>query len=101
MFNMGFTELIVLGTIALIFIGPKQLPEVARSIAKLINELKRATSGIGSEINTLKQEAHNLRQTAEQRVRREIDRATTEVNETVEAVKADLPEKENEDKGES
>ena len=44
MFNIGFTEMILLGVIALIFIGPKELPEVARTIGRLLNELKRATS---------------------------------------------------------
>ncbi len=43
MFNIGLTELIVIGAIALIFIGPKQLPEVARSLGKFLNELKRAS----------------------------------------------------------
>jgi len=42
MFNIGFSELVVLGVLALIFIGPKQLPEVARTLGRFINELKRA-----------------------------------------------------------
>lgn len=44
MFNLGFTEILLLGVIALIFIGPSQLPEVARTIGRLLNEWKRATS---------------------------------------------------------
>lgn len=48
MFNLGFAELIVLGIIALVFIGPKQLPEVAKVIGRLINEWKRATSDLTS-----------------------------------------------------
>jgi len=43
MFNMGLGELIFVGIIALIFIGPKQLPEVARNLARFFNELKRTT----------------------------------------------------------
>jgi Tat protein translocase TatB subunit len=43
MFNIGFSELVVIGVIALIFIGPKQLPEIARTVGKFINELKRAS----------------------------------------------------------
>ncbi len=46
MFNMGFGEMIVVGMIALIFIGPKQLPEVARTLAKMINEIKRALGDV-------------------------------------------------------
>jgi len=48
MFNLGFSELIIIGVIALVFIGPKQLPEVARVIGRLINEWKRATSEFSS-----------------------------------------------------
>jgi len=44
MFNLGFTELLLLGAIALIFIGPKQLPDVARTLGRFLNELKRASS---------------------------------------------------------
>jgi sec-independent protein translocase protein TatB len=44
MFNLGFSELLLLGVIALIFIGPKQLPEMARTVGRLLNELKRASS---------------------------------------------------------
>lgn len=44
MFNLGFSELLLLGVIALIFIGPKQLPELARTVGRLLNELKRASS---------------------------------------------------------
>lgn len=50
MFNLGFTELILLGVIALIFIGPQQLPELARTIGRLLNEWKRATSDFKSSI---------------------------------------------------
>lgn len=44
MFNLGFSEIIVLGIIALVFIGPKQLPEVARLVGRLLNEWKRASN---------------------------------------------------------
>lgn len=46
MFNIGFGEMIMLGVIALIFIGPKQLPEVARVIGRMLNEMKRATEDL-------------------------------------------------------
>jgi Tat protein translocase TatB subunit len=52
MFNLGFSELLLLGLIALIFIGPNQLPEVARTIGRLLNEWKRATSDFQSSITT-------------------------------------------------
>lgn len=52
MFNLGFSEILLLGLIALIFIGPNQLPEVARTIGRLMNEFKRATSDFQDTITT-------------------------------------------------
>lgn len=46
MFNMGFSELLIIGVIALIFIGPKELPEIAKVIGRMLNELKRATGDL-------------------------------------------------------
>lgn len=50
MFNLGFTELLILGVLALIFIGPKELPEVARFVGRMLNEFRRATSDLSSNI---------------------------------------------------
>ncbi len=41
MFNIGFGEMVMLAAIALIFIGPKELPGIARTVGRLLNELKR------------------------------------------------------------
>jgi sec-independent protein translocase protein TatB len=58
MFNLGLGELILIGVIALIFIGPKQLPDVARSVAKFLNELKRASGEATSALMSVKDEAN-------------------------------------------
>lgn len=46
MFNVGFSEFLVIGIVALVVIGPKQLPEVARVVGRLIAELKKATQDL-------------------------------------------------------
>ena len=46
MFNLGFIEVVVILSIALVVIGPKQLPELARLVAKLLNEFRRATEDV-------------------------------------------------------
>ncbi len=46
MFNIGFSELIVISIIALFVIGPKQLPAVARAVGRMLNEFRRATEDI-------------------------------------------------------
>ena len=44
--SIGMTELIVIFVVALVFIGPNRLPELARSIGKAFGDFKRATSGL-------------------------------------------------------
>lgn len=63
MFNLGFSEMIVLAVVALIFIGPKQLPEIARVLGRLINEFKRATGDITQGI---KEQENHLDQLSEE-----------------------------------
>lgn len=43
MFGMGMTEILLILAIALIAIGPKKLPDLARAIGKGIGEFKRQT----------------------------------------------------------
>lgn len=40
MFDSGFLELLVVGIIALIVIGPERLPEVATKVGKFIGKIK-------------------------------------------------------------
>jgi Sec-independent protein translocase protein TatA len=50
MFGLGMSELILLGILALILIGPKQLPEVARTLGRFLNDLKRSADGLTEDI---------------------------------------------------
>lgn len=40
--SLGWQEIILIGTLALIFFGPKRLPELARKVGKTIADLKRS-----------------------------------------------------------
>jgi len=41
MFGIGFTELLLVLVVALLVLGPDKLPEVAKTVAKAYNELRR------------------------------------------------------------
>jgi Tat protein translocase TatB subunit len=43
MFNIGPPELIVIFLVALLIVGPKRLPEIGRTIAKYMRELRKAS----------------------------------------------------------
>jgi TatA/E family protein of Tat protein translocase len=51
MFGIGPTELIVILVIALLVIGPKKLPDLAKSLGKGLAEFRRATSDITTELD--------------------------------------------------
>jgi sec-independent protein translocase protein TatB len=50
MFDIGFSELVVIGVVALIVIGPERLPKVARTAGHLYGRLQRYVSSVKSDI---------------------------------------------------
>jgi sec-independent protein translocase protein TatB len=51
MFDLGFWELLLIGTIALLVIGPERLPEVARTVGRWVGKLRRYVSSVRSDID--------------------------------------------------
>ncbi|GAA5158615.1 Sec-independent protein translocase protein TatB [Viridibacterium curvum] len=51
MFDIGISELGVIGVVALIVIGPEQLPRVARTAGHLLGRLRRYVSDVKSDIS--------------------------------------------------
>ncbi len=77
MFDVGFSELLVIGLVALIVIGPKRLPEVARAAGRWAGRLQRFVTNVKqdfdrelrqaelSELRQLKQELDDTRRVME------------------------------------
>jgi sec-independent protein translocase protein TatB len=52
MFGIGSTELIVILVVGLIVLGPKKLPEIARTLGKAMGEFRRVSTDFQRSINT-------------------------------------------------
>ena len=67
MFGIGMSELLVIAALALIVLGPKKLPEIARALGKGFAEFKRATNELKNtiEVEARKDEVKNTRERLE------------------------------------
>ena len=69
MFDIGFFELVVIGIVALVVLGPEKLPSAIRSTMKTVRNIKSMANGFRQEVEQqLKiQELHeNLKKAEEQ-----------------------------------
>jgi Tat protein translocase TatB subunit len=70
MFGIGMPELLLLLAIALIVVGPKKLPELAKALGRGIAEFKKATNELKESLETntdfseLKQSFDDIQETA-------------------------------------
>lgn len=51
MFDIGFSEMIVIGVVALVVIGPERLPKVARTAGALFGRMQRYVADVKADIN--------------------------------------------------
>ncbi len=69
MFDIGFAELVIIGIVALLVIGPERLPGAVRTASLWLNRIRRGFNEIKAEVQ---QELHNdqvmqdLKKTGEQ-----------------------------------
>jgi len=73
MFNIGTPELVVIIVIALIFLGPQQLPELAKSLGKFMREVKKATNEVNRTIQREANELHELHRETVDEVKKNLD----------------------------
>jgi sec-independent protein translocase protein TatA len=65
MFGIGMPELLLILAVALIVIGPKKLPDIAKALGRGLGEFKRATD----ELKSTLQEESRINDTKEQLVK--------------------------------
>lgn len=74
MFDIGWSELLVIGAVALIAIGPKELPGVLRAVGQWMTKIRR----MASEFQGQFQEAMREAEMAE--IKKQVEEATSTAN---------------------
>ncbi len=68
-FNIGAPELLLILIIALIVVGPRRLPEIARNLGKIMNDLRKMsqefTTQMMQELNAPAKELEEIKQELE------------------------------------
>lgn len=99
MFDVGFSEILVIAVVALIVIGPERLPKVARTLGHLFGRMQRYVNDVKSDIsremqleelrdiqNSMQEAARSIEQT----VTKEVNAVESDLNQI-----ADVPAAEN------
>src|SRR6476659_8957165 len=93
MFDIGFSEMMVIAVLALIVVGPERLPRVARTLGHLAGRLQRYVSDVTAdsnreiELDDLKKMRDSMQQAASEfqgNFAAEVNKAETELKHTAE-----------------
>jgi len=99
MFDIGFSELMLIAVVALVVIGPERLPRVARTAGHLLGRLQRYVSTVKSDISRemqveelrrLQSEIQESARSVENSLSSEMQAAKQALTVTTEAVSSDL-----------
>ena len=89
MFGISSTEFLIIIVIALVVIGPQKLPEMIRTVGKLVGKVQHFTRSIKNELTNeleldeIKKSIEELKQSSElQKLRNELNSAKTNVEST-------------------
>ena len=101
MFDIAFSEMLIIAVIALLVIGPEKLPKVAKTVGHLLGKAQRYVSDVKSEINR-EMEIDELRklqaemQTAARKVEGDVQTTIRDtefdLNKSVKAIEDDIAE---------
>jgi sec-independent protein translocase protein TatB len=95
MFDIGFSEILVIGVVALIVIGPERLPKVARTLGHMFGRLQRYVNEVKADINREMEldelrKLHSQVQSAARDIEHSVSHAVHEVESGVRSVEAEL-----------
>lgn len=92
MFDIGFWELILIGVIALLVVGPERLPGMARSVGLWVGRIRRYVSHVKDDIER-EIRAEELREMMKESSRIEsLDQDLKETQDTLQSLQHDIEE---------
>ncbi|MBS1209002.1 MAG: tatB [Proteobacteria bacterium] len=101
MFDVGFSELVLIGIVALVVFGPEDLPRVARTVGHLLGKFRRYVADVKSDISQemaladvkrlhdeLKDGARNLQDSLQE----QVHSLGTDIQQSIESLKQGVEE---------
>ena len=109
MLDMGFLELLVIGIIALIVLGPERLPKAARTLGLWVGKAKQGFNSVKNEIERelkvqeLQQQIEQQKSELENQIKsnslsEEISQAQSTINKTTSSLSQTLNDKPSDEK---
>ena len=101
MFDIGFSELMVIAVVALIVIGPERLPKVARTLGHLFGRMQRYVNDVKADISRemeleelkkLQASMQDAARSFEQSVTREVHATESELQKIAQQANPTAPE---------
>lgn len=83
MFGLGAGELFLIFIIALLFLGPKKLPELAKGLGQAVREFQKARDEMMNEVN----KPHTPTAEAKSEAKKDVEVVATKVESTPESPK--------------
>jgi sec-independent protein translocase protein TatB len=100
-FDIGFSEIMVIAVVALIVIGPERLPKVARTLGHLFGRMQRYVNDVKADISRemeleelrkLQTSMQDAARSFEQSVKSEVNAAETELQKIAQEANPSSPE---------
>ncbi|GAA6182939.1 MULTISPECIES: Sec-independent protein translocase protein TatB [Alteromonadaceae] len=87
MFDIGFLEILVVGVLALLVLGPERLPGAMRSVAKTFRSVRSMASGFKQEVEE-QLRVHELHENLKKAEQQGLENLSPDLQKTVDELKA-------------
>jgi sec-independent protein translocase protein TatB len=86
MFDIGFWELLVIGVMALLVLGPERLPGAIRSTSRTIKQIRGVATGFKQEVSE-QLRIHELHENLKKAEEQQLHNLSPELQETVDQLR--------------